>query len=107
MKKHQPISDRRNFLKKSAAFGFGTAGVIGIPTFGFSNSTNYPMRDEINIVGPKKGFTPQIGTLVSMMNWMRNQILYPLKGLTVKQLDYLHDDNSNTIGAMLLHLAAT
>ncbi len=42
-----------------------------------------------------------------MMNWMRRQILWPIKGLTVEQLDYLHDENSNTIGAMLWHLAAT
>ncbi len=27
--------------------------------------------------------------------------------MTVEQLDYLHDSNSNSIGAMLLHLAAT
>ena len=107
MKKHQSISDRRNFLKKSTTLGLGTAGILGIPAFGFSKSPNYPQRDEINIVGPKEGFTPQIGTMVSMMNWMRNQILHPLKGLTVKQLDYLHDENSNSIGAMLWHLAAT
>jgi hypothetical protein len=26
--------------------------------------------DNENEIGPKKGYTPQIGTLVSMMNWM-------------------------------------
>ncbi|MEX2234034.1 MAG: hypothetical protein WD824_17850 [Cyclobacteriaceae bacterium] len=38
---------------------------------------------------------------------MRHIILQPVQGLTVEQLDYLHDPNSNTIGGMLLHMAAT
>ena len=63
--------------------------------------------DLLNIVGPKEGFTPQIGTLVSMMNWMRNTILSPVRGMSTKDLDYLVDENANTIGAMLWHLAAT
>jgi hypothetical protein len=42
-----------------------------------------------------------------MMNWMRGPVLRTVKGLTVEQLDYLHDDHSNSIGSMLLHLAAT
>lgn len=63
--------------------------------------------DSINIVGPKEGFTPEIGTLVSMMNWMRNTMLRPVYGMSQKDLDYLHDANSNSIGAMLMHLVAT
>ena len=33
-------------------------------------------------------------------------ILIPVQGLTVAQLDYLHDEKANTIGALLFHLAA-
>jgi hypothetical protein len=62
---------------------------------------------QINIITPPAGYTPQIGTLVAMMNWMRNAVLLSLKGLQPAGLDYLHDDKANTIGAMLLHLAAT
>ncbi len=40
-----------------------------------------------------------------MLTWMRRVILNPVQGLTVAQLDYLHDDKANTIGALLLHLA--
>ena len=61
----------------------------------------------INIVGPKAGYSPQIGTLVSMMDWMRSVILRPVQGMTVEQLDYVHDAHSNSIVAMLYHLAAT
>ncbi len=42
-----------------------------------------------------------------MMNWMRSVILRPVQGMTKEQLDYLHDEKSNTIGTMLFHLAAT
>jgi uncharacterized damage-inducible protein DinB len=52
------------------------------------------------------GFTPQIGRLVSMMNYARRTTLAEVEGLSVGQLDYLHDPRSNSIGALLLHIAA-
>src|SRR5699024_4008551 len=52
------------------------------------------------------GFDQQIGRLVSMMNYARFTTLNAVKGLTVEQLDYLQDENSNTIGSLLLHMAA-
>ena len=64
------------------------------------------VNEGLNIIGPRKGFSPQIGTLVSMLTWMRDTILQPVQGLTVTQLDYLHDPKANSIGALLLHLAA-
>ena len=63
--------------------------------------------DDSNIIGPKEGYSPQIGTLVSMMAWLRPQITHAVKDLTVEQLDFLLDDKANTIGALLYHLAAT
>src|SRR5882757_3837154 len=61
----------------------------------------------ISILGPKPGYTPQVGTLVSMLTWMQPAVTRPVKGLTQTQLDYLFDANANSIGALLLHLAAT
>jgi len=52
------------------------------------------------------GYTPQIGRLVSMMNYVRWTTLDEVKDLNVKQLDYLHDADSNSIGALLMHIAA-
>ena len=46
-------------------------------------------------------------TLLALHLWMRFVILRDSKGLSQKELDFLLDDNSNTIGAMLMHLAAT
>jgi hypothetical protein len=52
------------------------------------------------------GFTPQIGRLVSMMNYVRSTTLSAVASLGVNELDYLHDAQSNSIGALLLHIAA-
>lgn len=51
------------------------------------------------------GFTPEISKLVVMMNYARLTTLSAVQGLTVSQLDYLHDAQSNTIGALLGHIA--
>jgi hypothetical protein len=42
-----------------------------------------------------------------MLTWMQPAVTGPVKGLTQAQLDYLFDANANSIGALLLHLAAT
>lgn len=96
--------NRRDFLKTSAAL---TAGVAGTALFPAPGSTMYEPDENINIIGPKNGFSPQVGTMLSMMTWMRAVVMEPVKNMTVKQLDYLHDAKANTIGALLLHLAAT
>jgi uncharacterized damage-inducible protein DinB len=60
-----------------------------------------------NVFGPRPGYSPQIGTLVSEMIWMRGAVLRATKGMTQEQLDFLLDAKANRIGALLLHLAAT
>ena len=64
-------------------------------------------RTTINLIGPRSGFTPQIGTVVSMLTWMESAILGPTRSLTQPELDALFDQNANSIGALMLHLAAT
>ena len=100
-------NQRRKFIKQGAVCAI-TAGIAsGFPTTSHAMSPITFTMNDINIIGPKEGFSPQIGTLVSMMNWMRDTILRPVQGMSIKDLDYLHDENSNTIGAMLWHLAST
>jgi Protein of unknown function (DUF664) len=96
--------NRRNFVKQAAAFTTGVAGLSLLPQISFANSAP---DERPNVFGPRDGYSPEIGSLVSMMDWMRSVILGPVKGMTVEQLDYLHDDKANSIGSMLLHLAAT
>ena len=52
------------------------------------------------------GFTPQISGLLVMMNYARYTTLAAVQDLTTSQLDYLHDAHSNTIGALLGHIAS-
>jgi len=81
-----------------------TAGISGLsllpPAEGSTGSS-------INIIGPKEGYSPQIGTLVSMMSWMRMVVLMSVTGMSQQDLDYLLDSKANRIGALLMHLAAT
>ena len=91
--------DRRSFLKTSAAIAVGFSGLPLLAQ---------PDSEESNaIVGPRKGYTTEIGTLTSMMAFMRRQVLNSAKGLTQPDLDFLLDDKANRIGALLNHLAAT
>jgi hypothetical protein len=62
---------------------------------------------ETNVLGPRPGYSPQIGTLVSEMTWMREAVIRSVQGMTQDQLDFLLDNKANRIGALLLHLAAT
>lgn len=94
-----PMATRRNILKQTAFIPFAFSSLD------FSGRSQ--QDDNLNFVGPKSGYTPQIGTLVSMMNWMRATILSPVQGMSQKDLDFLLDEKSNTVGAMLWHLAAT
>ena len=59
------------------------------------------------VFGPREGFSPQIGILVSQLHWARRSLLSRLSGLSEEDLDHLPDPRSNSIGALLLHVAAT
>jgi uncharacterized damage-inducible protein DinB len=58
------------------------------------------------VVAPQPGFTPEIGRLVVMLTYARRTTLMAVKGLGVFELDHLHDAESNSIGALLAHIAA-
>src|SRR6476469_462739 len=94
--------NRRRFLETSGALACGFSGVTALSVLRGADAS----EEGPNILGPRPGFSPQIGTLVSMLNWMRASILQPVQGLSVAQLDHLHDAKANSIGALLLHLAA-
>ncbi|PWU04141.1 MAG: hypothetical protein C5B52_01955 [Bacteroidetes bacterium] len=99
------LPGRRNFIMNSMAIVGGIAALSGISESVFAN--NKSSDDDINLIGPKQGYSPQVGTLVSMLTWMRNVVLMSVKGMSQSDLDFLFDDKANTIGAMLLHLNAT
>jgi Protein of unknown function (DUF664) len=92
---------RRIFIKTGAAFltGLSGCGLIAEPAAA-------QKRDAL-IVGPQPGFTPEIGTLTSMLAFTRMQVEHNVKEMSQQDLDFLLDAKANTIGALLLHLAAT
>jgi uncharacterized damage-inducible protein DinB len=63
-------------------------------------------NEKLYLIKDIPGFTPQIGHLLSMMNYARHTTLAAARDLTVDQLDYLLDPLSNSIGGLLLHFAA-
>ncbi|MEM9327465.1 MAG: DinB family protein [Bacteroidota bacterium] len=95
--------DRRDFIKHSTALAL--AGW----TFSATDQvyTRNPTQDnDLFIIGPKSGFSPQVGTLVSMMNWTRKITTSTVAELSMKDLDFLIDPTANTIGALLRHTIA-
>ena len=65
------------------------------------------MTERANLlIGPTPGFAPQIGRLVSMMSYVRSTTLSAVAGLGLDALDFLCDAESNSIGALLSHIAA-
>ena len=95
------LPNRRAFLKTSAAIA------TCLSSLAISPEPAAAQDDHALIVGPKPGFTPEIGTLTSMLAFTRTQVLENVKGLSQQDLDFLLDGKANTIGALLLHLAAT
>ena len=87
---------RRNFLG-------GIGASLLVPAAAQADSKDF------NVLGPRPGYSPQIGTFVSIFTWMRegNGVLKATKGLDQADLDALFDKNANSIGALMLHLAAT
>ena len=102
------VTDRRKFLKSSTVLSAGLCGLFAetLPTPALAQAKD---PEGLDIIGPKPGYSPQVGTLVSMLTWMReaNGIITATKGLTEADLDHLFDASANSIGALMLHLAAT
>jgi Protein of unknown function (DUF664) len=94
------MPNRRNFLKAGVGIAVGLSALASFPEPATA-------AEEKWIVGPQPGFTPEVGTLTSMMAFTREQVVSNAKGLSQADLDFLLDGKANTIGALLLHLAAT
>lgn len=96
------LLSRRKFVRSSAGL---VSGFAVMPFTGLAADDS--PADEINIIGPREGYSPQLGIFVSMLDWMRDSVKRAAKDLTKDELDFLLDPNGNTIGSLLLHLAAT
>ena len=88
-------------------FGLGVNG-RSVEAAGVKSADPKPVMDaNLLVIGPRPGYTPDIGTMVSMLTYIQTAVVGPVKGMTQADLDFLFDKDSNSIGALLLHLAAT
>ena len=78
--------NRRKFIQTTGMAAAGTAGIGFLPLSGFGNPYG---DDNANIIGPVEGYSPQIGTLVSMLNWIRSSVIRAVKDLKPEELDFL------------------
>ncbi len=83
--------------------GLGGAALF-LPKNGMAKPQH--LDDNINHIGPKQGFTPHIGTLVSMLDWLTNSVIQYNRDMSIEQLDFIYDEESNSIGSLMTHLAA-
>jgi uncharacterized damage-inducible protein DinB len=56
-------------------------------------------------IEPLPGYAPTIGRLVGILTYARETTLAAVEGMTVADLDHLQDAASNSIGALLAHIA--
>jgi hypothetical protein len=100
---------RRNFLKTGIALAAASTGIATLSAASVASATPLAMAEDDDswVIGPKPGYSPQIGILVSQLHFTRMQVEHNVKGMTQADLDFLLDAKANTIGAMLWHLAAT
>lgn len=76
------------------------ASIILILIFNISTSGQ-------TIIKPPKGYSTEIGNMVSMLEDLKARLTRSISELTEEETDFLLDEESNSVGAMILHLAAT
>jgi hypothetical protein len=62
--------------------------------------------DTLYLIDQKEGLGLEFSKLVSMMNYTRVTTMEAVMDLTVDELDFLYDEEANSIGMLLAHMAA-
>ena len=58
-------------------------------------------------IKPPKGYTTEIGNMVSMLDNLKQRVERLVVDLDQEGTDFLIDENANSAGAIIYHLAAT
>lgn len=66
-----------------------------------------PIQAQQNVIEAPKGYTNDIGNMISMLDNLKLRVERLVAGLSQEQTDFLLDDDANRIGAIIYHLAAT
>lgn len=64
------------------------------------------MADDLFVLGPREGFAPAVGSLVSQLEVTRHYLLRATRDLVAADLDAVPSGGVNPIGAVLRHLVA-
>ncbi len=56
---------------------------------------------------PVEGYSPNIGMMVYMLEDLKDRITEQVKDLDQSQVDFMYDENANSIGALIMHLVST
>ena len=62
---------------------------------------------EAQIIKAEKGYSTQIGNMVSMLDDLKERVTRRVANLSQEETDFLLDKDANRIGALIYHLAAT
>lgn len=71
-----------------------------------SDPTEASAIDQLFVIGPRDGFTPNVGTIVAQLQVARHFLLRATRDLGPEDLDARPGSAPNTIGAILRHLNA-
>lgn len=63
-------------------------------------------ENQLFLINQIDGFTPLVSHLFKMLNYARHTTVGAVQKLSIEQLDHLQDENSNSIGMLLNHIAA-
>ncbi|MEI5909468.1 DinB family protein [Bacillus spongiae] len=58
------------------------------------------------LVKPREGYSSTIGELITMLEHTRETTISEIAELRQSELDYLYEEDANSIGALLLHIAS-
>lgn len=58
-------------------------------------------------IKPAEGYSPNIGVMVDMLEDLKNRITDEVKDLDLTQTDFQYDEDSNSIGSLVMHLVST
>ncbi|MRX69214.1 Protein of unknown function [Flavobacterium resistens] len=61
---------------------------------------------ETGKIGNVPGASPKIADMISMLEDLKDRVEYTVKNMDQYEIDYLHDEKANRIGALVMHLAA-
>jgi len=57
-------------------------------------------------IGNIDGASPKIGDMISMLEDLKDRVERTVKNMSQYEIDYLHDEKANRIGALIMHLVA-